>query len=392
MAATLDPEEVKRLVESSSQIPMHTFQVALGVLFGLALCCFIARMAIRLTYHKRLGVDDALLILAVFCLCAGTSILYDVCYFTYMQASVVFAPQVIPYVNLDINELLEARKKRYLFMALTYTAIFAVKGCFIAYMRPFVWYISRAMNWYYWFIVVFCTISWAFVVAGLFITCPHFDGPDAVSCVRSTGTQKPLPLGISRTVLDVLTDIMIISIPVIILRGAHLSLSTKFGLGVFSCLSIFMAMCSIIRVSNWFYKGQGDDVKDYFWLEAEGAVAVIMASVNTFRTLFVKQRQRDPECPTPRSPVDNFCHRICTLFRPLARVKPDEKPPLERRTSSVFKLPQVPPPVFTSIRTYIRRQNGTDGGAEELPTTNSMLDDSEIDYHAALKASTRANR
>lgn len=154
------------------------FQVAVGVLTGLALCCFVARVAVRLTYQKHLRLDDAFLILAAACLCAATGILYHVCYFLYLHSAALLVPQVLPYVLSDFDELLQLQKKVYPFLALIWTTTFAVKGCFLAFMRPLVWHITRTVNWYYWFIVIFCVISWAFVIVDPFIICPYF-GLDA---------------------------------------------------------------------------------------------------------------------------------------------------------------------------------------------------------------------
>ena len=132
------------------------------------------RMAIRLIYHKHLHLDDASLVIAAACLCAATGILYHICYFLYLHSAALLAPQVLPYVIADSGELLQLQKKVYPYLALVWTTTFAVKGCFLAFMRPLVWHISRAVNWYYWFIVFFCIISWAYVVADPFIICPYF--------------------------------------------------------------------------------------------------------------------------------------------------------------------------------------------------------------------------
>lgn len=153
-------------------------QVTIGILTGLALCCFVARTAIRLTYQKQLRLDDAFLIIAAACLCAATGLLYHICYFLYLHSAALLAPQVLPEVLEHFNELLELQKKVYPFLALIWTTTFAVKGCFLAFMRPLVWHISRAVNWYYWFIVIFCITCWVYVIVDPFIICPYF-GADA---------------------------------------------------------------------------------------------------------------------------------------------------------------------------------------------------------------------
>ncbi|ETS87116.1 hypothetical protein PFICI_00944 [Pestalotiopsis fici W106-1] len=230
--------------------------------------------------------------------------------------------------------------------------------------------------------MIFCVISWAFVVADPFIICPYFS-VDAVQCFTSTvDGRKTLGLTALVTVLDILSDIMVVSIPIIILRGSFLSRSTKFGLAVFLCLSIFMAICAIIRIAGFHYKGLEDDTWEFFWQQVEGAVAVMMASITAFRTLFVKQTHNDEVAD--HSPLGNIFHRLYMRFQSLARAQPEEKPSLNQ-TRPTIKFPKLPSPIFTGIRSFIRRNNRTDLGVTTLATLDSVNDGSETDYHAALK-------
>jgi hypothetical protein len=313
--------------------------------------------------------------------------LYNICYFLYLHSAASLVPQIGPYLISNLDGLLNMQIRVYPFLALIWTAIFSVKWCFLAFMRPLVWHVSRAMNWYYWFIVGFCTITWAFLVAEPFIICPYF-GLDALKCFYSTvDGHKTLGLTAFVTTLDILSDIMVVSLPIIILKGSQLSRSTKFGLATFLCLSVFMAICAIIRVSGFHYHGIEDDSWEFYWQQAEGAVAVMMASITAFRTLFVKPSDNDPNVTTPRSPVESFLHRITRRFQSLARAKPD---PNEKPTStpkhSVLKLPKMPSPIFTGMRTFIRGN-----GRSEMKSTatfrslESEIDTIETDYHAALK-------
>lgn len=148
-----------------------------------------------------------------------------------------------------------------------------------------------------------------------------------------------------------------VSIPIIILRGSLLSRSTKIGLGIFLCLSIFMAICAIARIAGFHYKGLEDDVWEFFWQHTEGAVAVMMASLTAFRTLFVKQTT-DTEVQTSRGPAENLFRRILRCFQSLARAQPAEKS-TSTQDISVLKLPKIPSPIFTGIRTFIRRTEPT---------------------------------
>ncbi|KAH8889082.1 hypothetical protein GQ53DRAFT_767203 [Thozetella sp. PMI_491] len=386
MSAGIDPAEAQRLIESSGQIHMRTFQVALGVLTGLAICCFIARIAIRLTYQKRLRLDDGFLILAAASLITATGIMYNICYFLYLHTAALLVPQLLPMLLVNFQGLLEFQKRVYPFLALIWTTTFAVKGCFLAFMRPIVWHISRVMNWYYWFVVVFTLLSWAFCVADPFIICPYF-GFESVKCFASTvDPSKTFGLTTLVTVLDILSDIMVVSLPIIVLRGSMLSRSTKFGMAVFLCLSIFMAICAVIRLAGFHYKGLEDDTWEFFWQHAEGAVAVMMASITAFRTLFVKPSTA-ADVATPRSPAENFFRRVFTRFQVLARAQPEEKP-ASTQSTQILRLPQIPSPTFSGVRTFIRRNNRTGVSANTVATQTSEIDPSEASYHAAIQAYT----
>lgn len=164
-------------------------QITIGVFTGMAFCFFVARIGIRLRYQKGLRIDDGFLIAAAVCLAAATGILYHICYYLYLHATALLAPHLLPFLIADFGELFQLQKWMDPLLVLIWTTIFAVKGCFLAFMRPLVFHISRAMNRYYWLIVVFCVLSWAYFVASPFILCPYF-GIDAGRHVNNYTLQE----------------------------------------------------------------------------------------------------------------------------------------------------------------------------------------------------------
>lgn len=186
---------------------------------------------------------------------------------------------------------------------------------------------------------------------------------------------------------------LVVSIPIIVLRHSLLSRSTKFGLAIFLCLSIFMAICAIIRLAGFHYNGLEDDTWQFLWQHTEGAISVMMASITAFRTLFVKQTNNSDNC-SPHNPVESlFWHRLFKRFQALARARPSGEKPSSTSTKggSALKLPKLPSPVFTGMRSFIRRNNRTEGGGDRFATLNSAGDDTEADYHAALLEQERAS-
>lgn len=55
-----------------------------------------------------------------------------------------------------------------------------------------------------------------------------------------------------------------------------------------------------------------------------------------------------------------------------------------------LKLPKMPSPVFTGMRSFIRRNGRSAGGGETFATLNSVGDGMEADYHATLLEQERA--
>jgi hypothetical protein len=154
---------------------------------------------------------------------------------------------------------------------------------------------------------------------------------------------------------------------------------------MFLCLSIVMAIFAIIRVAGFHYRGLEDDTWQFFWQHAEGAIAVMMASVTAFQTLFVKP-DNDPNVTTPRSPMENFIHRLAGRFRSLAQATPGEKPKSSTPERSILKLPKLPAPTFTGVRTFIRQNNRSEMKTSQFDTLQSDHDSLEVSYHDAFRA------
>lgn len=184
--------------------------------------------------------------------------------------------------------------------------------------------------------------------------------------------------------LEAHVALLVVSIPIIVLRNSLLSRSTKFGVAIFLCLSIFMAIVAIVRISGFYYKGLEDDIWEFFWQQTEGAVAVMMASITAFRTLFIKQQSKG-KADAAGDPEPSRFRRFLARFNALAQEQPDEKS-TSTGDSSTLKLPKVPSPVLTGIRTFIRRNNRNEASVAASTTSDSVCDDSSADYHIAIKA------
>lgn len=76
-------------------------------------------------------------------------------------------------------------------------------------------------------------------------------------------------------------------IPVWLLWRVRLRTSQKLGLAAFLCLSFFMVIIAIVRVSGLRYRGKFDNPWIFMWQQVEACVAVTMLSLTAFRSVFV---------------------------------------------------------------------------------------------------------
>lgn len=118
-----------------------------------------------------------------------------------------------------------------------------------------------------------------------------------VSCSQSSGKTRIPAISISISALNIISDILIVSIPTSLLWRVHVSVRQMIGLVTTLCLSTVMAIVSAIRIGGLFFLGSVvDEVWSCFWLQQECSIAVIMVSITASRALFVSgQHHQDVE-------------------------------------------------------------------------------------------------
>ncbi len=92
----------------------------------------------------------------------------------------------------------------------------------------------------------------------------------------------------------------------------QIKLRQKIGLAAFLCLSIFMILIAIIRISGFIYHNAFDEGWVYLWQQIEACVSVSTISLTAFRSMFVANAtsRRDREMsPWQKSPGSSWRRR-----------------------------------------------------------------------------------
>ncbi|KAF7502321.1 hypothetical protein GJ744_006131 [Endocarpon pusillum] len=384
MAAALTPEQIAQAqqnIANLGRIAAHDFKIAVGILFGLAVLCLLLRILIRLVIRRRLFLDDSFLIFSFVCLTGSTVILYKRIYMIYLEFSMMAGdPTASILAFQQKDELLKQSKWSLAYFLFLWTSIFAVKWCYFAFFYPLLRAMWKWIIYYYWFAIIFSISSWMFLVLGeRLIACPYI-GRAFAKCFPELPASKQVIVALFwlGPTLDGLTDLMVVSIPIIILRRSQMPTLTKIGLGTFLCLSVFMLVCSILRAAGTYYHGTLSYPWCIFWLHSEACIGIIMGSVTAYRSALVGSSNVAEKVQffnklfgrRTSSPIaDHNAERACKKDQPIRR----------------HLLLGFPGATLTGLRTLFGGNSRTPPTSFIAPTQNSDLDLLETDYHAYVK-------
>lgn len=113
--------------------------------------------------------------------------------------------------------------------------------------------------------------------------------------------HRSLGLAIFDIILDVGTDLLIVSLPIRLLRSVKIRVRQKIVIGVFLSLNLFMAFTASVRVSGLKFRGTFDEVWLFAWQHIEACVAVAMISLTAFRSVFVGSEALRAQRESPKS-------------------------------------------------------------------------------------------
>ncbi|PHH67384.1 hypothetical protein CDD81_153 [Ophiocordyceps australis] len=379
MANALTPEERAQgvwRIRNASKITMSDFKVAIGILFGIASLAFAGRLAIRLISRRRMLLDDVLLIISYLSLTASTAIFYKRAWITYLVMALMRSDMVASLIaSQQIADVFIQMNWSFSYITFLWTAIFMEKLCYLAFFHTLLRCMPRGILRYYWVSVIFTIVAWIYMVLQQLITCPYF-GASSTKCFPKLPISDSVLSFTFWTgpILDAITDIAIISIPIIVVGKSQMSLATKIGYCVFLCLSLFMLACSITRAAGTYYQNSLDTPWQVFWLHAEACVGVLMASITVYRSVLVG---------THTSPQGFllFMNKLAKL-REQPKEHPESKPLTVRGRFGRFLLSKIPNAAFTGLYTMFGMGNNADG----LTTgTNLTTQGAESGYHDYLR-------
>lgn len=252
----------------------------------MAIILAAARVLIRIYYLKRVNVDDYFFIVAIATLIPGAGLFFSYIKTAYAIEAVLDRKASLPPYFLQTLE--NAATYAQIAQLLCWITIFSIKFSFLFYFRALVNRLYKMEIWWWCTLVVLVPTA-AVSIAGSFIACPHTGSSYLVDCNSSPAfLRREHGILDCLVVLDIVTDFMLISIPVIVLRTASLGLRRKLSIAVVLCLSLFMIAIALVRgVSARVTGTENQQIWICFWVQVEAPISVIAACPIAFRNLFL---------------------------------------------------------------------------------------------------------
>ncbi|KXG45691.1 uncharacterized protein PGRI_034580 [Penicillium griseofulvum] len=277
--------------DQHSRISESVFLGVLWALTGVSLIFVAFRIYAQVASFRRLFLDDFLVVFAwIIMLTAAViwqvegKILYEL--YAISAGTKPFTLEFLPRYN-------EFMRFNAPFEILFYSALWCVKFSFMALFYRISAKVKPLRIW--WFVVLFCTASVYIASVG------DIEYKCSLGGIEYIITQCPQPHHVhyenrmfwANCAGDVITDLMILSIPFLVLWRTKISLRKKLILLSIFSATIFIMIVAIIRVAvGMTYDRQINIDWLCFWSFVEVDVAIIVSCVASLRQLFVASQNQ----------------------------------------------------------------------------------------------------
>ncbi|PSN73485.1 hypothetical protein BS50DRAFT_187763 [Corynespora cassiicola Philippines] len=286
-------------------ISMRTYQVTMWTLSGLATLFLASRFAVRMLAKGHLIMNDYFIAAALptFYLAAGLiqsnlGVLYE------------HNPPVLPVDQEHPVSPQSAAPRLTSAIELFWTTIYCVKFCFLAqfkFHKPPYAYVSIRLTRYYFALIGICVAAFLFTLIQPIVLCSH-----PVRC-RYFEPSNTMPWEAAVTGLDIATDFLVVTVPVSLICMANFTRLRATLNAIFKGLSIFVIAVAGVRLKMQYNAEtrRVDYVSLTFWLMVEAAVALIMASISSYRIPVVDYiiGWKSDHCDKPKPPEEI---QLCT--------------------------------------------------------------------------------
>ncbi|KAI0377023.1 hypothetical protein F5Y04DRAFT_292257 [Hypomontagnella monticulosa] len=383
-------------IDSSGRIHKRSFLISASFLFALAMFCVISRFIIRIFGRLRIRLDDGLVLLAA----AMLAVAFAACLQELDALYVLEALNkkiIVPTAD-ELPLISNVQKWSIIFATFNWTSVYLVKFAFLYFFHTLVQGMPRWIVRFFWMTVCLSVVFWVYTVLNPIIICPHF-GNEASKCNTAPNQHARSLVGnILVAIIDIISDSMIVAIPIIILKRSMMPFARKVLLGAMLCLSLIMILIALIRLIGSIVDTRPDGSGTApawatYWGIVEGSISLDMTSVIVIRGLFITRLFKEDR-DLQGSIIARFGRRLLSTLRLSGSSRSSRRSPPRLADSSEnvdSAPPQIPTQgftrnVFTNLGRFVGSSSSrTNASGHALDTRDTDYILEELDYHNIRK-------
>ncbi|KAL4965296.1 uncharacterized protein BDV14DRAFT_199993 [Aspergillus stella-maris] len=279
-----------------TRISERAFLIVQWSFTAVASLFVIGRLGIRFSLYRRLFLDDFLVIFAWATLLSTTTIWQ-------IKATLLYRfYEVKPWPPEFYAQYMDFTRYYVVFGLLFYTGLWSVKISVLAFFRKLGSKIRSHRIW--WWVVLGLTVALGIVAIGIQVYQGSLRNGHWTESYSSSTTRvrQQNPNFYTQCVCDLVSDLLILSIPILIIWPIKMPLRKKIVLLILFSMTLLIMAVAIIRVA---VNTSSDRTLDITWLNlwcsVEVATAIMVACVASFRQLFVTIQNHDSYSSSARN-------------------------------------------------------------------------------------------
>ncbi|GIJ87376.1 hypothetical protein Asppvi_006282 [Aspergillus pseudoviridinutans] len=269
--ANIAPQGIATHLSVNGLIGVTWTGAGLGIIFASI------RFAIRIKRMKRLLVDDYFVLLALVFLVTNAILQTLQAPHLYYMVLDVTGPDIV-YHGLKYTHY------EFFIIGIFWSVLWSIKGSFLALF----WLISDGLPHYrrvWWGVTTFAVLAYIGCWLASVLNChPPSDYFRFGKCTKPIDIRGSVISICYSTAVDILTDLMIMYLPLRILWKTKMNLHQKLGLATVFCLGFIIIAAAIIRAVAITGKAYSDQAALAVWGIAESSISMIVGCLPPFKT------------------------------------------------------------------------------------------------------------
>ncbi|KAL8837434.1 MAG: hypothetical protein Q9170_002518 [Blastenia crenularia] len=332
----------------------------------ISFLCLLIRLYARWRTFKKLWFDDAFVVFA-WILALSTAIDWQIVSGYMYQFISITSGQLWPPPARFVKDTENYYKGSVAVLVFFYTSLWAVKFSFLLFFRRLGQNV-RGQQIFWWLVFGFTVATYLICIGDIQYSCLAVPLPKLFkNCSTDAAVRFQRATLKLNCAVDVMTDYMIMAIPISMLWRVQMSLRKKIALvGIFS-LAVITTVFAIVRVTSISaLTKQPDTSWSYMWSSIEQCVAIVVACLASFRSLFTDPKTRLPQ-PAQR-PSDDSGN---VFLRGIKRTLPSS---VTMELASIFKS-------TGESRTYTTDDERTQGWTDDIESRTAGSREHIVHHH-----------